>query len=129
MTYVLIVEPDQALARTLKQHLTQNEFKATVALTAQDGIIQADNAKPDVVVLELAMPEHNGIEFLQEFRSYADWLDVPIVVYSHIPRGDTGLSVADWQKYGVVEYLYKPTSGLRQLSMAVGSVVNSHETV
>ncbi len=129
MTYILIVEPDQTLARTLKQHLIQNNFKATMALTAQDGIIQADNARPDVVVLELAMPEHNGIEFLQEFRSYADWLGVPIVVYSHIPQADTGLSVADWQKYGVVEYLYKPTAGLAVLSAAIRSVVASHETI
>lgn len=127
MTYVLVVEPDRTLARTLKQHLVGNNFKATAALTAQDGIIMADEAKPDVVVLELAMPEHNGIEFLQEFRSYSDWLQIPIVVYSHIPREDTGLSIADWQKYGVVAYTYKPTTNLKQLSGIIRNAVNTHE--
>lgn len=87
----------------------------------------ADEAKPDAVILELAMPEHNGIEFLQEFRSYADWLDVPIVVYSHIPREDTGLSIADWQKYGVVGYTYKPTTSLKQLASILRSAVSAHE--
>lgn len=128
MTYILIVEPDHTLARTLKQHLIHNNFKASFALTAQDGIIMADDAKPDIVILELAMPEHNGIEFLQEFRSYADWLNVPIVVYSHIPREDTGLSVADWQKYGVVAYTYKPTTNLKQLTGVVRDAVSAHET-
>lgn len=127
MTYVLIVEPDNALARTIKQHLLQSNFKARAALTAQDAIIQADDCKPDVVVLELAMPEHNGIEFLQEFRSYSDWLNVPIVVYSHIPREDTGLSVTDWQKYGVVEYAYKPTTNLKQLAGVVRNAADAPE--
>lgn len=129
MTYVLIVEPDHRLARTLKQHLVKNNFKASFALTAQEGIIMADDAKPDVVILELAMPEHNGIEFLQEFRSYADWLPVPIVVYSHIPREDTGLSVGDWQKYGVIAYTYKPTTNLKQLTSVLHDVVSTNEAV
>lgn len=129
MSYVLVVEPNHKLARTLKQHLLQNNFKASFALTAQDAIIQADDRKPDVVILELAMPEHNGIEFLQEFRSYADWLEVPIVVYSHIPREDTGLSPTEWKKYGVVEYAYKSATGLNQLSGIVRDTVSTHETI
>lgn len=129
MAYVLIVEPDRALAETLQRYLAARHFKARAVSSAQDGIIQADQRTPDIVVLELAIPEHNGIEFLQEFRSYADWLKVPIVVYSHIPREDTGLSKADWQKYGVVGYLYKPTVGLERLARVLRGAVQDHETV
>jgi DNA-binding response OmpR family regulator len=112
---VIAIEPDTALAGTLRSYLTNLDFEVCAVSSAQEAIIESDQRRPDIIVLELAMPGHNGIEFLQEFRSYADWLGIPIIIYSHIPREDTGLSDTAWQKYGVVEYLYKPTTSLERL--------------
>ncbi|MGI9027642.1 MAG: response regulator [Candidatus Saccharimonadales bacterium] len=116
MKQVLLVEPDTILAKTIASYLMNRGLAVSTATTAQAAIASADATLPDVVILELAMPNHNGIEFLQEFRSYSDWTNIPIIVYSHIPQEDTGLSAAEWHKYGAVDYLYKPTIGLERLA-------------
>lgn len=116
MAHVLVIEPDITLASIIRQYLLGLEYEVSLIHDARKAIAHADNYSPDMVVLELAIPNHNGVEFLQEFRSYPDWLNVPVVVYSHIPPEDTGLSEQDWQKHGVHHYLYKPTTGLERLA-------------
>lgn len=116
MTSVLLVEPDRALAKTMAEFLREQELDVRIAVSSQQAIRLADEQRPDIVVLELAIPGHNGIEFLQEFRSYADWLEVPVVIYSHVPVENTGLTLREWRKHGVVDYLYKPVVGLERLT-------------
>ena len=55
-----------------------------VAAGAAQAIDLADQTRQDVVVQELHIPGHNGVEFLHEFSSYYDWQSIPIVVYSFL---------------------------------------------
>lgn len=116
MAHVLIIEPDTVLASIIRQYLLGMDFDVSLSHTAQKAIIHSDQNRPDMVVLELAIPDHNGVEFLQEFRSYADWTDIPVVIYSHIPPEDAGLSPDEWRQHGVDHYLYKPATGLAHLA-------------
>ncbi len=116
---ILLLEPDAELAKTIAAFLSKKHHEVVTVASAQAAIHQADELKPDAVILELAIPEHNGIEFLQEFKSYSDWLDVPIFVYSRIPLADSNLTDQQWQKYGVNTYFYKPTTTLENLERAV----------
>jgi len=125
---ILLVEPDAALGDVMRRFLLKSDIEAVVVNDAQTAISTADTLQPDLVVLEIAMAEHNGIAFLQEFRSYVDWMELPIIIYSNIPREDIGLSNLEWQKLGVVEYLYKTTTRLVGLSNAVNRHVRTHET-
>lgn len=129
MKRVLLVEPDHALLDTMRKYFSQRNLTVSTASTAQQAIIRADSARPDVVVLELAMPEHNGLAFLQEFRSYTDWVNVPVVIYSHIPLEDTGFTEEDWKKQGVVTYLYKSTGTLANLFNHIDQILRNYEAV
>src|SRR4051812_5002459 len=80
MAHILLLEPNTLLARTYTQVLIQAGHTVTTARSAQQAIHAADQQSPDVVVLELQLPAHNGIEFLHEFRSYPEWQQVPAVV-------------------------------------------------
>lgn len=122
MKHVLLVEPDEALAEAIRSYIENGEITVNCATDAQQAISEADARQPDAVILELAMPSHNGVEFLQEFRSYPDWMKVPVIIYSHVPPEDTGLSEADWHKAGVIDYLYKPAAGLSRLASALQQV-------
>jgi DNA-binding response OmpR family regulator len=128
MHRVLLVEPDKSLADVIAKYLSNHALVVDVADDAQSAVIKADKTQPDIVVLELAMSKNNGIAFLQEFRSYSDWLHIPIIIYSRIPREDAGLSAADWQKQGVVNYLYKPTATLASLLNNISNSLNNYET-
>jgi DNA-binding response OmpR family regulator len=84
--------------------------------SAQAAIMSADVIRPDLVILELQLVEHSGIEFLYEFRSYPEWQAVPVIVQSQVPPAEFAGS---WQllqdELGVRAYLYKPRTALVQL--------------
>lgn len=123
MTEILLVEPDRMLAETYVQALVGVGHKVRVARTAQAAIHAADELTPDVVVLELQLVAHSGIEFLYEFRSYADWQKIPAVVVSNVPPQEFHRSIDSLKnRLGVRTYLYKPATNLKALLHAVEAV-------
>lgn len=120
MSNVLLIEPNRVLARTYHLALEAAGHTVQTCGTAQAGILAADDLNPDVVVLELQLVAHSGAEFLYEFRSYPDWLQVPVVVHTHVPPQQFSQSFnAIQRQLGVVEYLYKPTTTLAALTASV----------
>lgn len=116
---VLLVEPDTILATTYKAWLERSGHTVAVAGSAQAAVHQADEAMPDVVVLELQLPRHNGVEFLYEFRSYNEWLHIPVIVHTFVPLGELNQVQILTRELGVRQLLYKPQTSLRQLEAAV----------
>ena len=100
MPNILLVEPDRELAEIISKYLSA-DYAVQVCTNAQEAISTADKNKPEVIILELAIPEHNGAAFLQELRSYQDWLDIPVIIYSRIARESIGLTPEEWEKFGV----------------------------
>lgn len=113
---ILLIEPDKLLANTYRQAFESRGHKTVMAASAQSGIFAADETRPDVVVLELQLIGHSGLEFLYEFRSYPEWQDIPVVVHTHVPAGEFSGS---WQvmkdQLGVQAYHYKPLTSLAKL--------------
>lgn len=115
---ILIIEPDVVLARTYREAL-KNKGQVAVTHTAQAAIHACDQSAPDLILLELQMPGHNGVEFLYELRSYPEWQNVPIVLHSIVPLGHIGMSAEMLRTLGIVNHLYKPTTSLTQLNREV----------
>jgi CheY-like chemotaxis protein len=116
MANVLLIEPDTALARTYVQALQHVGHVVAHASSAQEAVSAADQTMPDVVVLELRMAVHDGIEFLHEFRSYPEWQGIPVIVNSHInPITMEPVRAALRDDLGVVATLYKPRTTLQKL--------------
>ena len=119
---IIILEPDKVLANTYRQVLAQAGHKVTMCATAQAAIFAADDVRPDVVITELQLSGHSGIEFLYEFRSYDEWSDVPVIALTNVPAGEFDGS---WSllrdQLGVRQYHYKPLTTLRTLLRSVNS--------
>lgn len=115
MTDVLIVEPSEDLAKVLGEAFARRGMSCSVAVSAQEAISTADKASPKLVILELIIPDHNGLEFIHEFRSYPDWLDTPIIVYSQISAEELGMDEEMRQDMGIIRHFYKPTTSLAEL--------------
>lgn len=120
MAEVLLIEPDRLLAESYVEALRSAGHEVNAAPGAQAGILAADAIKPDIVVMELQLVEHSGIEFLYEFRSYPEWQDIPVLIHSGVPRAEFQDS---WkllhEELGARDYLYKPRTSLRQLTASV----------
>lgn len=116
MKKVLLIEPDRLLASIYAGALKEAGYKVSYATSAQSAIQVADKVKPDLIILEIQLIEHSGIEFMYELRSYVDWQDIPIIINSIVPpaefNGNHDLLTGE---LGVVGYLYKPQSSLKQL--------------
>lgn len=119
MAQILLIEPDRLLAETYRQALLAAGHRVVCCASAQAGIISADQHRPDLVILELQLIEHSGIEFLYELRSYADWQNIPIIVHSHVPLSEfTAHRRLLYDRLGIAAYLYKPDTSLRDLLAA-----------
>ena len=120
---VLLIEPDTKLARTYQSVLQAAGHKVTWSGHAQDAVHAADTAKPRVVVLELQLTAHSGIEFLYEFRSYPEWQNIPVVLLTMVPPSSLQITKDMMQTFGIVDCLYKPATNLQQLVSAVEEAV------
>jgi DNA-binding response OmpR family regulator len=120
MAKILLIEPDKILADTYARALEQAGHKVTHCFTAQTAVLVADQAKPELVILELQLVEHSGIEFLYEFRSYSDWQDVPVLIHTTVPISEFADNLELLKsELNVAGYLYKPQTDLKDLVAAV----------
>ncbi len=120
MANILIIEPDAVLARTYAAALTQAGHRVRVTLTAQAAIDASDEIPPEVVLLELQLVAHSGIEFLYEFRSYPEWQSIPVVIISNVPSAEFKLNIGTMQdRLGIRHYYYKPRMSLQKLLQIV----------
>lgn len=121
---ILLVEPNKLFAQTCQQALTASGFRVELAASAQAAITSADAYMPDLVILEIQLAKHNGIEFLYEFRSYTEWQDIPVIINSNVPPAKFTNSGQELALLGVDRYLYKPKTSLTKLISTVASELN-----
>lgn len=125
MKHILLLEPDRMLAETCILALRACEVEVCVQSVAQEAIYAADQHLPDLVIMELQLISHSGLEFLYEFRSYTDWKDVPIIVHTLVPTEEFSDSQEIlFNELNVSEYLYKPTTSLRTLLKRAQMLLN-----
>lgn len=119
---ILLIEPDHIMAGNYRQALESAGHAVTWQQSGQGAIISLDADMPELIILELQMPVHNGIEFLYEFRSYPEWHDIPVIVSSIAPEEAVAADSRLLERLGVRHYFYKPQTKLRQLLTAVDKI-------
>ena len=102
MTRVLVVDDDAALARALAINLKARGYDVTVAHTGRQALEGLAKVHPDVVVLDLGLPDLDGIEVLHGIRG---WNPVPVVVLSARTTSDEKVDALD---AGADDYVTKP---------------------
>ena len=122
--HVLLLEPDKLQARSYIAALQRAGHDVMHVTTAQSAVHGADEQKPDVVIVELQLAGHNGVEFLYEFRSYSEWLNVPIIVHTFVPEHELMQAVTLQRELGVKQVLYKPATSLATLCAAVQTLAS-----
>lgn len=123
MARILLIEPDRILAETYRLALSAAGHEVSVCASAQAGVRAADASKPDLVIVEIQLVEHSGIEFLYEFRSYPDWQNIPVLIQSQVPPSEFSDSLELLKnELNVVNYLYKPQTNLRKLIQTINEL-------
>jgi len=121
---VLLIEPDQRTAHDTARFLSKTHA-VRVAPDGHVAIQLIDANTPDVIVLEPAMPAHNGIEFLYELRSYEDLMSIPIIVFSTLSPEKFMLDEVRQTQLGVVQICEKSRTSLKRLQSILQEVVQT----
>lgn len=125
MKHLLLIEPDLHLGEIYTQALEAAGHQVSYAPGAQAAIKLADSRLPDMVIMELELATHNGVEFLYEFRSYPDWQNIPVIVLSFQRPAASLLARTAWSKLGVVRYHYKPATNLKLLLSSIKQLLDT----
>jgi two-component system KDP operon response regulator KdpE len=101
---ILVIDDDPAMTELLKILLQATEAVVTTANTGQEGVDQTRRLKPDIVILDLMMPEMDGWQVCKFIR---DFSNVPILILSALDHPGMVAAALD---AGADDYLIKPVS-------------------
>lgn len=99
---VLVVDDEKAIQRFLKNALSSAEFSVHVAEGGKEALAVAVAIRPDLIILDLGLPDMDGVEVLRRLR---EWTQVPIIILSVRDREDEKVTALD---SGADDYVTKP---------------------
>jgi two-component system KDP operon response regulator KdpE len=102
MTHVLVVDDEPQIVRALTISLTARDYIVTSAHTGQEALDLARSTLPDIVVLDLGLPDIDGIEVVRALREHSP---VPIIILSGRNQGASKVRALD---AGADDYVTKP---------------------
>jgi two-component system phosphate regulon response regulator PhoB len=105
--HILVVEDETSLATLLRYNLEREGYRVFVARDGEEALLLADEAKPDLVVLDWMLPELSGIEVCRRLRARGALRSVPIVMVT--ARGEESDRIRGLDT-GVDDYIVKPFS-------------------
>lgn len=122
---VLLIEDEPQMRRFLRTALAANDYRLVEAITAKEGLAQAAARNPDVILLDLGLPDRDGLEVARELR---EWSGTPIIVLSARGREEDKVKALDLgaddyltKPFGVDELLARIRVALRHSSLAPGA--------
>jgi len=101
---ILVIEDEQEIRRFLRVSLASHGYRLVESATGKEGVMQAASQQPDVIVLDLGLPDIDGMDVIRQVR---EWSQVPIIILS--ARGQEHEKVGALDA-GADDYLTKPFS-------------------
>jgi len=105
LTHVLIADDDSKIRSELKQVLEKNGYNVIEAATARETILQAQDHEPDLMLLDIKLPDMPALQLLEELRSESALARVPIMMMAE--NADNEL-LARTFRWDIVDFLHKP---------------------
>lgn len=101
---ILIVEDDNHIKNLISTTLKVNKYNYLVATSGNEAIILAVSHKPDIILLDLGLPDMDGVEIIKNVRQ---WSNIPIIVISARSEDKDKIDALD---FGADDYITKPFS-------------------
>lgn len=118
-TNILIVEDEKEIRRFVRIALESEGWRVFESDTLQRGLIEAGTRKPDLVILDLGLPDGDGLSYIQDLRQ---WSAIPIIVLSARSSEEDKVAALD---AGADDYLSKPF-GISELLARVRVALRRH---
>jgi len=116
----LVIDDEPQIRRLLRVTLEANGYRVFDAATGNDGLVQAAQRRPDVIVLDLGLPDLDGVTVLKRLR---EWSHVPVIVLSVRDREDDKINALD---AGADDYVTKPFASGELLARLRAALRHDH---
>ena len=109
---ILLIEDDVFMGQLLGQALERAGFALIAAHSGAEGVTKFREAKPDLILLDLILPDQNGFEALRQIRRLPGGVDAKVLVLSNLARES---QFEEAKRLGVVDYLVKVNFSLDEV--------------
>lgn len=99
---ILIIDDEPQIRKLLQINLESNDYKVIQASTGKEGVVLSANHPPDLILLDIGLPDKSGHEILKELR---EWYNNPIIILS---VQDNEIDIVSALDNGATDYLTKP---------------------
>lgn len=124
---VLVVDDELAIRRFLRTSLQAHGYAVFEAHTGEDAIVEVTAKRPDLVILDLGLPEVDGIEVIKRIRQ---WSEVPILILSVQDQEQQKIAALDMgaddyltKPFGIGELMARMRAAIRHRSKSIGDPV------
>lgn len=100
--HILVIDDEPQILRAMRTILTEKQFRVTTASRAEEGLALAATTEPDLIILDLGLPDMDGVEVCRGLR---EWTQTPIIILSVRDREQDKVAALDM---GADDYLTKP---------------------
>jgi two-component system response regulator AtoC len=121
MTKILVIDDDQSICETLEMYLTEEGYTVHTAHTGTDGLNKFVQHQPDVVILDIRLPDITGFTVLEDLREENENVKVIMITAHHDME-----STINAMKGGAFDYIHKPIH-IDELDMAIKKAVKTQE--
>jgi two-component system KDP operon response regulator KdpE len=102
LAHVLVIDDEPQMQRALRTILSAHTYRVSTAASGEEGLALAATEKPDVIILDLGLPDMDGVEVCTQLRQ---WTQIPIIILS--VRSDEGEKIKALDR-GADDFLVKP---------------------
>lgn len=128
---VMVIEDEDAICNFITAILTSNDYQVVKANTGKEGIAMAASYSPDIILLDLGLPDVDGTEILKNIR---EWSKIPIIVVSarghereKVAALDLGADDYIVKPFGTSELLARIRTALRHSPKSMGAESNGRD--
>ncbi|PIS05346.1 MAG: response regulator [Candidatus Buchananbacteria bacterium CG10_big_fil_rev_8_21_14_0_10_42_9] len=112
---ILIIEDDKFLAKMLGNLLESNGYEVVYASNGREGLLKVAE-KPDLVLLDIILPDLNGFDLLESIKSEKETSKVPIVIISNLGQTE---DITQGKQLGAKDYIVKSETSLDDVVLKV----------
>jgi two-component system KDP operon response regulator KdpE len=123
--HILVIDDEPQILRAIRTILTEKQFQVTTASRGEEGLALAAAGEPDLIILDLGLPDMGGVEVCQRLR---EWTQIPIIILSvrdserdKVAALDMGADDYLTKPFGIEELLARVRVALRHSSRMQGT--------
>ena len=117
---ILLVEDEEMLLKSIEEHFRKSGFDVVTASNGNEALTQAKEHRPDLVLLDIVLPQKSGLEVLQEMRADKNLHYIPVLMLTNL---DDEQTISQAVALGARGYILKADIELKEIVAKVKEIL------